>query len=167
MARHLAGEGYSTCSEAASAEEPWRASARGPARPRPARHQPAGRHGLDLLRAAPAPRRFAAGGDHERDDRRPQRGSREFGVAGYLPKPFPLETLLATVERLLDAGGQTAHEGSPDPPHRRRVRRRARRATWSCATGCADERRRPPRRSRGARSASSTSLWALLRPEDF
>jgi DNA-binding response OmpR family regulator len=24
----------------------------------------------------------------------------EFGVAGYLPKPFPLETLLATVERL-------------------------------------------------------------------
>jgi DNA-binding response OmpR family regulator len=25
----------------------------------------------------------------------------EFGVAGYLPKPFPLETLMATVERLL------------------------------------------------------------------
>jgi DNA-binding response OmpR family regulator len=24
----------------------------------------------------------------------------EFGVAGYLPKPFPLETLVATVERL-------------------------------------------------------------------
>jgi DNA-binding response OmpR family regulator len=25
----------------------------------------------------------------------------EFGIAGYLPKPFPLETLLQTVERLL------------------------------------------------------------------
>jgi DNA-binding response OmpR family regulator len=25
----------------------------------------------------------------------------EFGVAGYLPKPFPMETLLATVERLM------------------------------------------------------------------
>ena len=26
----------------------------------------------------------------------------EFGVAGYLPKPFPLETLVGTIERLLD-----------------------------------------------------------------
>ena len=26
----------------------------------------------------------------------------EFGCAGYLPKPFPLETLVATIERLLD-----------------------------------------------------------------
>jgi DNA-binding response OmpR family regulator len=26
----------------------------------------------------------------------------EFGCAGYLPKPFPLETLVATLERLLD-----------------------------------------------------------------
>jgi DNA-binding response OmpR family regulator len=26
---------------------------------------------------------------------------REFGVAGYLPKPFPLETLIDTIERLL------------------------------------------------------------------
>jgi CheY-like chemotaxis protein len=25
----------------------------------------------------------------------------EFGIAGYLPKPFPLETLVATVERLI------------------------------------------------------------------
>lgn len=32
----------------------------------------------------------------------------EFAVAGYLPKPFPLETLVATVERLLD----TPKEGS-------------------------------------------------------
>jgi two-component system phosphate regulon response regulator OmpR len=27
---------------------------------------------------------------------------REYGAAGYLPKPFPLETLLATVGRLLE-----------------------------------------------------------------
>ena len=26
----------------------------------------------------------------------------EFDVAGYLPKPFPLETLVATLERLLE-----------------------------------------------------------------
>lgn len=30
----------------------------------------------------------------------------EFGVEGYLPKPFPLETLLQTVERLLGAAAQ-------------------------------------------------------------
>jgi DNA-binding response OmpR family regulator len=34
----------------------------------------------------------------------------EFHVAGYLPKPFPLETLVETVERLL------ANEGSEDQP---------------------------------------------------
>jgi DNA-binding response OmpR family regulator len=27
----------------------------------------------------------------------------EFGIAGYLPKPFPLETLVATIERLLNS----------------------------------------------------------------
>jgi two-component system phosphate regulon response regulator OmpR len=26
----------------------------------------------------------------------------EFGIAGYLPKPFPLETLVDTIERLLE-----------------------------------------------------------------
>lgn len=31
----------------------------------------------------------------------------EFGVAGYLPKPFPLETLVATVERLTHPEGTT------------------------------------------------------------
>jgi len=29
----------------------------------------------------------------------------EFGVAGYLPKPFPLETLVGTIERLLNPEG--------------------------------------------------------------
>ena len=33
----------------------------------------------------------------------------EFHVAGYLPKPFPLETLVATLERLLN------REGPEDP----------------------------------------------------
>ncbi|MBI3748701.1 MAG: response regulator transcription factor [Chloroflexi bacterium] len=28
----------------------------------------------------------------------------EFGIAGYLPKPFPVETLVATIERLLNPG---------------------------------------------------------------
>ncbi len=29
----------------------------------------------------------------------------EFGCAGYLPKPFPLDTLVATIERLIQPGG--------------------------------------------------------------
>jgi DNA-binding response OmpR family regulator len=32
----------------------------------------------------------------------------EFDCAGYLPKPFPLETLVATIERLLHPEAQTA-----------------------------------------------------------
>ncbi len=32
---------------------------------------------------------------------------KEFGVAGYLPKPFAIETLLATIERLLNPNGGT------------------------------------------------------------
>lgn len=31
----------------------------------------------------------------------------EFNVAGYLPKPFPIETLVATVERLLNPARST------------------------------------------------------------
>lgn len=31
----------------------------------------------------------------------------EFGCAGYLPKPFPLETLVSTLERLLNAAEST------------------------------------------------------------
>jgi len=33
---------------------------------------------------------------------------REFGVAGYLPKPFALDTLRSTIERLLQAETPTA-----------------------------------------------------------
>jgi len=32
----------------------------------------------------------------------------EFGVAGFLPKPFPLETLVGTIERLLEP--ETGHD---------------------------------------------------------
>jgi DNA-binding response OmpR family regulator len=32
----------------------------------------------------------------------------EFHVAGYLPKPFPLDTLVATIERLLNPEEETA-----------------------------------------------------------
>ncbi len=31
----------------------------------------------------------------------------DFGIAGYLPKPFPLDTLVATIERLLTPKGGT------------------------------------------------------------
>lgn len=31
----------------------------------------------------------------------------EFGVAGYLPKPFPLETLVGTIERILSSEERT------------------------------------------------------------
>jgi DNA-binding response OmpR family regulator len=31
----------------------------------------------------------------------------EFHIAGYLPKPFPLETLVATVERVISQEGST------------------------------------------------------------
>jgi DNA-binding response OmpR family regulator len=34
----------------------------------------------------------------------------EFGCAGYLPKPFPLETLVATLERLLGPDKENDHE---------------------------------------------------------
>jgi DNA-binding response OmpR family regulator len=103
LARHLRHQGF-LVSEAASAEE---ASADLLAGLRPALivldvNLP-GDTGWDLLRSramesagsppviiasavSVSPRRLA-----------------EFGIAGYLPKPFPLETLLQTVERLLAA----------------------------------------------------------------
>jgi DNA-binding response OmpR family regulator len=40
----------------------------------------------------------------------PRSRLREHGVAGYLPKPFPIATLVATIERLLSP------EGSPAEP---------------------------------------------------
>lgn len=36
----------------------------------------------------------------------------EFGCAGYLPKPFPLDTLVATVERFFNAQAETHSDGT-------------------------------------------------------
>ena len=68
----------------------------------------------------------------------------EFGCAGYLPKPFALDTLVATVERLLNTGEETGRRMTDlhillivaAVPWRRCG------ATSSCATGCADDPRR-------------------------
>jgi DNA-binding response OmpR family regulator len=38
---------------------------------------------------------------------------REFGIAGYLPKPFAMETLLETVRRYAPPGATGAVEASP------------------------------------------------------
>jgi len=40
---------------------------------------------------------------------------REYHVAGYLPKPFPLETLVSTIERLVDDGsGRSPTRGTEE-----------------------------------------------------
>ncbi len=98
----ISGPAAGTSPRPTSAEEAAAALARGPPPvARPPRHQPAGRD-----RLGPAPRRRP---------RRPPvppvvvvtattigpRRLREFGVAGYLPKPFALETLLEVCERFV------------------------------------------------------------------
>jgi CheY-like chemotaxis protein len=106
VARHLRSLAYEV-TEAAAAEEAVRAL-RGGLRPDLVLldlNLP-GDTGWDLLRGAPfreagsppvviasavtvSPKRLA-----------------EFGVAGYLPKPFPLEVLVSTVERVLAASSE-------------------------------------------------------------
>lgn len=39
----------------------------------------------------------------------------EFGVAGYLPKPFPLETLMSTIERLTIGSGAEREDAAVVP----------------------------------------------------
>ncbi len=39
----------------------------------------------------------------------------EFGCAGYLPKPFPLETLVATIDRFLALPGRAADDPAAGP----------------------------------------------------
>jgi DNA-binding response OmpR family regulator len=103
LARHLRAHGYDV-DEAASAEEAVTILAEGV---RPAVvlldiNLP-GDNGWDLLRGPSLP---AAGSPPvvvaSALTISPRRLA-EFGVAGYLPKPFPLETLTATVERLVGA----------------------------------------------------------------
>lgn len=101
VARHLRANGYEV-DEAASAEEASSALRSGS---RPGvlvldLNLP-GDTGWDLLRG---PDLLAAGSPlviiTSATTVSPKRLA-EFGVAGYLPKPFPLETLIATIERLL------------------------------------------------------------------
>jgi two-component system OmpR family response regulator len=107
LVRHLRGRGYQV-DEAASAEEAVRLLGEG-TRPRVVVldiNLP-GDTGWDLLRGTA----LAAAGSPPVviasaltiDPRR----LAEFGVAGYLPKPFPLETLIATIERLLSSEEET------------------------------------------------------------
>jgi len=102
LVRHLRRSGYRVA-EAASAEEAELALAGGL---RPALvlldvNLP-GETGWDLLRG---PALAAAGSPPvvvaSATTINPRRLT-EFGVAGYLPKPFPLETLIATLDRLLN-----------------------------------------------------------------
>ena len=100
LARHLLAKGYPV-EEAASAEEAVRALADGP-RPRVVildLNLP-GETGWDLLRG---PALGAAGSPPvvvaTATTVNPKRLA-EFAVAGYLPKPFPLETLVDAIERL-------------------------------------------------------------------
>jgi DNA-binding response OmpR family regulator len=104
LARHLRGEGYRV-DEAGSAEDASAALARGP---RPAvvlldLNLP-GDTGWDLLRgpalveAASPPIVITSATTVS------PRLLAEFDVAGYLPKPFPLETLVSTIERLTGGG---------------------------------------------------------------
>lgn len=102
VSRHLRAQGY-TVDEAASAEGAVIALEDGP---RPGvvildLNLP-GETGWDLLRG---PALAAAGSPPvviaSATTVNPRRLD-EFHVAGYLPKPFPLETLVATIERLLE-----------------------------------------------------------------
>jgi len=105
LARHLAGHGYQI-SEAPSAEEAERLLHDG-VRPDVILldiNLP-GATGWDLLRgpalghAGSPPVVISSAVTID-----PRRLS-EFGVAGYLPKPFPLETLMDTLERVLHPEG--------------------------------------------------------------
>jgi DNA-binding response OmpR family regulator len=104
LARHLRGEGYRV-EEARSAEDASAALARGP---RPAvvlldLNLP-GDTGWDLLRG---PALVEAGSPPIVITSATTVSPRllaEFDVAGYLPKPFPLETLVSTIERLTGGG---------------------------------------------------------------
>jgi DNA-binding response OmpR family regulator len=104
LARHLRSHGYDV-DEAGSAEEAVTMLAGG-ARPAIVLldiHLP-GDNGWDLLRG---PSLAAAGSPPVVISSALTISPRllaEFGVAGYLPKPFPLETLTATVERLIGTG---------------------------------------------------------------
>ena len=101
LARHLRALGY-PIREAASAEEAAVAFASGE---RPALvvldlNLP-GDTGWDLLRGPGLARAGSPPVVISSATTIDPRRLTEFGIAGYLPKPYPLETLVATIERLL------------------------------------------------------------------
>ena len=125
--RATSGRTATTSTRPTSAEAARAALDRRPrARRRPARHQPARATPAGTCSAAErlAARRLAARRRRQRHGRQPASACAEFGVAGYLPKPFPLETLVATIERLLTRrkrpNDMTDLQIAPD---RRRLRR--------------------------------------------
>lgn len=106
LTRHLRSQGYAV-SEAPTAEAARDALARGlrPGLVLLDLNLP-GDTGWDLLRG---PELAAAGSPPvvitSATTISPRRLA-EFQVAGYLPKPFPIETLMATIERLLNSKGE-------------------------------------------------------------
>jgi DNA-binding response OmpR family regulator len=107
LSRHLRGQGY-VVEEAATAEDATRAMAKGlrPGLVLLDLNLP-GDTGWDLLRS---PTLAAAGSPPVVITSATTVGPKrlvEFHVAGYLPKPFPLETLVATVERFISPEGET------------------------------------------------------------
>jgi CheY-like chemotaxis protein len=106
IARHLRARGWSVI-EARSAEDAVTCLDRGP-RPDVVLldiNLP-GDTGWDLLRAGPLAGRGAPPVVVATATAVSPRRLREFGVAGYLPKPSAMETIVSTIERI--AG---AHEG--------------------------------------------------------
>jgi DNA-binding response OmpR family regulator len=109
VARHLRGQGFEVV-EAASAEDATERLGEG-VRPSVVLldlNLP-GDTGWDLLRG---PALAAAGSPPvvitSATTVSPKRLA-EFRCAGFLPKPFPLETLVATIERLIDPEGVTSN----------------------------------------------------------
>ena len=101
LARHLEGHGYAV-DQAASAEEAERLLADG-IRPRIVLldiNLP-GATGWDLLRGSALSRAGSPPVVVASAVTISPRRLAEFGVAGYLPKPFALETLRSTIERVL------------------------------------------------------------------
>lgn len=109
IARHLRARGWAVI-EAPSAEDAVTCLERGP---RPDLvlldiNLP-GDTGWDLLRAGPLARPNAPPVVVATATAISPRRLREFRVAGYLPKPSAMETIVSTIERLAEA-----HEGVPE-----------------------------------------------------
>ena len=118
LARHLASKGFA--SRRRRTRRRRRATspmASGPALV-PAGPEPPRQHRVGTP-AWPRPRqrRASAGCHHHRDDRHP-RQLREFAVAGYLPKPFAMETLVWSLWKASSRGAHERPARGPRPGRR-------------------------------------------------